>query len=80
MLENSECRPGGDILAKMATRILKWTPFFFGLAGAIAKVDRPVSGAAVVDFPGCAVVQRLIRAFIAIEFEIADQSLMAIGS
>ena len=59
--------------------LLKWTPVF-GPAGAIAKVDRSGSGAAVVDLPRSAVVQRLMRAFVAIEFEVIDQSFMTIGS
>ena len=58
---------------------VKWTPVF-GPAGAIAKVDRAGSGAAVVNFPRSAVVQGLMRAFVAIEFEVIDQSLMTIGS
>lgn len=58
---------------------VKWTRVF-GPAGAIAKVDRAGSGAAVMDFPRSAVVQGLMRAFVAIEFKVIDQSLMTIGS
>ena len=64
---------------KNEPRALKWTPVF-GPAGAIAKVDRAGSGAAVMDFPRSAVVQGLMRAFVAIEFEVIYQSLMTIGS
>ncbi len=38
------------------------------------------TGAAVVDFPGHAVVQRLMRSFVAVEFEISRQPVMTIGS
>ena len=71
----------GDTLAMAVAALLKlkWTPVF-GPAGAIAKVDRAWSGAAVMDFPRSAVVQGLMRAFVAIEFEVINQSFMTIGS
>jgi hypothetical protein len=50
---------------------VKWTRVF-GPAGAIAKVDRSGSGAAVVNFPWRAVVQGLMMAFVASSDPLGD--------